>query len=88
MLVRTKERKGVFFKDVKVGQVFREDNNEYIFMKIDFEDEYICCPRCDQDFRITDEKGLAYAVELKSGLVYEFDEHLTVEVVQGAFVEE
>lgn len=88
MIVKAKERKGVFFKDVKVGQVFREDNNEYIFMKIDFEDEYICCPRCDLDLSINDEKGITYAVELNSGLVYEFDEHSMVEIVQGAFVEE
>jgi hypothetical protein len=88
MLVRIKERRDIFFKDVKVGQVFREDNNEYVFMKIEFEDDYICCPRCDTDISINDEKGKTYAVELNSGLVYEFDPHSTVEIVQGAFVEE
>lgn len=89
MLVRVKERTETFFKDVKVGQVFRDDNNDDIFMKVALEDDYVCCPRCDEDIRINDEKGTAiYAVDLSSGLVYEFDSHSTVEIVQGAFVEE
>lgn len=88
MLVKTKERKETFFKDITVGQVFREGNNEDIFMKIDFEDDYVFCPRCDKDIHISDEKGITYAVELKSGLVYEFAPCSIVEVVQGAFIED
>lgn len=88
MLVKTKERKETFFKDVKVGQVFRKRHDEEIYMKIELEDDCICCPRCDLDLSINDEKGITYAVELNSGLVYEFDEHSMVEIVQGAFIEE
>lgn len=88
MLVRTKERKEIFFKDVKVGQVFREYSEEDVYMKVSLEDDYICCPRCDENIHINDEKGMAYAVDLASGLVYEFDSHTTVEIIQGAFIEE
>lgn len=89
MLVRAKERKEIFFKDIKVGQVFRKDRSEYIFMKVFLEDDFIVCPNCDEDIRINDEKGSGfYAVELSTGLVYEFDSHLIVEIVQGAFIEE
>lgn len=88
MLVKVKGRKEIFFKEVKVGQVFRECRDEEIYMKIKLEDDCICCPRCDLDLSINDEKGIAYAVELSSGLVYEFDEHSMVEIVQGAFIEE
>jgi hypothetical protein len=88
MLVKTKERKEIFFKEVKVGQVFRECRDEEVYMKIRFEDDCICCPRCDLDLSINDEKDITYAVELSSGLVYEFDEHSMVEIVQGAFIEE
>ena len=88
MIVKSKERKEIFFKDIKVGQVFREYRDEGIYMKIKLEDDCICCPRCDLDLSINDEKGITYAVELNSGLVYEFDEHSMVEIVQGAFIEE
>lgn len=87
MLVKAKERKEIFFREVKVGQVFRDDN-EYIYMKVNLENNYICCPICDSDIGINDEKGITYAVELNSGLVYEFDPHSTVEIVQGYFIEE
>lgn len=88
MLVRAKERTETFFNDIKIGQVFKDEDDD-IFMKVHLEDDYICCPRCDQDIRIHEEKGIAiYAVKLSSGLVYEFDEHATVEIVQGAFIEE
>ena len=68
MIVKAKERKETFFKDVKVGQVFRDDSDECIFMKVALEDDYVCCPRCDEDIRINDEKGTAiYAVDHKCG---------------------
>lgn len=88
MLVRTKERKEIFFKDVKVGQVFREYNEEDVYMKVSLEDDFICCPRCDEDIHINDEKGMASAVNLASGLVYDFEPQTTVEIIQGAFIEE
>lgn len=88
MLVRTKERKEIFFKDVKVGQVFREYSEEDVYMKVSLEDDFICCPRCDEDIHINDEKGMASAVNLASGLVYDFEPQTTVEIIQGAFIEE
>lgn len=88
MIVKSKKREEIFFKDVKVGQVFRECHDKEIYMKIELEDDCICCPRCDLNLSINDEKGITYAVELNSGLVYEFDEHSMVEIVQGAFIEE
>lgn len=88
MLVKTKERKETLFKDIKIGQVFRDNNNESIFVKIYFEDDYICCPECEEDININNEKGEVYAVELDSGLVYEFDPRSIVEIIRGAFVED
>lgn len=88
MIVKSKERKEIFFKDVKVGQVFREYGEEDVYMKVSLEDDFICCPRCDEDIHINDEKGMDYAVNLTLGLVYEFDSHTTVEIIQGAFIEE
>ena len=88
MIVKAKERKEMIFQELKVGEVFRAYRDEDIYMKIKLEDDCICCPRCDLDLNINDEKGITYAVELNSGLVYEFDEHSMVEIAQGAFVEE
>ena len=86
MVVKSKERKEIFFKDIKVGQVFREDDD--IYMKVRLEDDYICCPRCDEDIHINDETSGYFGVDLESGLVYEFDIHSTVEPIQGYFIEE
>lgn len=85
MLVRAKERKELIFQELKVGEVFKA-NDGAILMKVRFEDDCICCPRCDMTININDEK--IYAVELNSGLMYEFDEYSTVEIIQGAFIEE
>jgi uncharacterized C2H2 Zn-finger protein len=54
MIVKSKERKEIFFKDVKVGQVFREHGEEDVYMKVSLEDDFICCPRCDEDIHIND----------------------------------
>lgn len=88
MLVKTKERKKTFFKDIPVGQIFREGNNEEVFMKIDFADDYICCPICEVDISIKDATDKTHAVKLKSGLVYEFEPYSAVNVTQGAFIED
>lgn len=87
MLVKSKERKEVFFRDIEVGQVFKDENND-IFMKVHLEDDDIYCPVCNADICINDEKGCTGAVELGSGLVYDFEGHSTVEIVQGYFIEE
>lgn len=84
MVVRAKEMKGTFFKDIKVGQVFRDIDSDNIFMKVNFEDNYFYCPRCGEEIPINDD----YAVELKSGLLYGFNSFEEVEIIQGAFVEE
>ena len=86
MIVKSKERKEVFFRDIKVGQVFRDD--EGIFMKIQLEDDYIVCPRCNEDIHISDVNCTEYAVELTTGLTYEMSGHIMVEPIQGYFVEE
>ena len=88
MIVKAKEREKIYFKDIKVGQVFRECGGETIYMKVSLEDDYICCPECGEDFHINNEKNMVYAVELNRGLIYDFDTHTTVEIVQGAFTEE
>ena len=88
MIVKAKEKKEAYFKDVKVGQVFRECGEETIYMKVSFEDDFICCPNCGADFHINNEKDMVYAIELNRGLIYEFDTYSTVEIVKGAFIEE
>lgn len=88
MIVKAKEREEIYFKDVKEGQVFKQYADDSIYMKVGFEDDSICCPRCDEDIHISEEKGMGYAVELNSGLIYDFDTHSTVEIIQGTFIEE
>jgi hypothetical protein len=85
MIVRTKERKEIFFKDIPVGQVFRED--DALFMKVQLNDDVIGCPRCDENIDLERELG-ELAVELSSGLIYEFELHAVVELVEGSFIEE
>lgn len=88
MIVKAKEKEKIYFKDVKIGQVFREYGEETIYMKVSLEDDLICCPRCDEDIHINEEKGTGYAVELNSGHLYDFSSLTKVENVQGAFTEE
>ena len=88
MIVKAKEKEKIYFKDVKIGQVFRECGWETIYMKVNFEDDSICCPDCGEDFHINNEKNRVYAVELNRGLIHEFSSLSTVEIVQGAFIEE
>lgn len=86
MIVKSREKKEVLFRDIKVGQVFK--NDEGVFVKIRLEDDYIVCPRCDEDIHITDINCTEYAVELTTGLAYEISGHIMVEPIQGYFVEE
>lgn len=89
MLVKTKEKSMTIFKDIEVGQVFRDNDSGIICMKVDLEDDYICCPRCDEEININDEKGKAiYAVELETGMIFAFENLEQVEIIQGAFVED
>ncbi len=88
MIVKAKEREEIYFKDIKVGQVFREYGEEPIYMKVSLEDDFICCPECGEDFHINNEKSMVYAVDLNYGHIYEFSSLTIVEIVQGAFIEE
>ena len=88
MIVKTKEKEKIYFKDVKVGQVFRECGEETIYMKVDFENDYICCPRCEEDINIYDQTGDCWAVELSKGSIYEFNVDDCVEPIQGCFIKE
>ena len=87
MIVKAKERKEMIFQELEVGQVFKDENND-IFMKVRLEDDDICCPRCDLDLSINDEKGNTSAVELSTGLVYDFEWCEKVRPIQGYFIEE
>ena len=87
MIVKAKERKEMIFQELKVGEVF-EDNDGDILMKVRFEDDYVCCPRCDEDIHINDERGDSGAVELSTGLVYDFEWCEKVRPIQGYFIEE
>lgn len=86
MIVKAKEREEIFFRDIKIGQVFRDD--EGVFMKMRLEDDYVVCPRCDEDIHISDVNCTEYAVELTTGLAYEISGHTVVEPIQGYFIEE
>ena len=87
MIVKAKERKEMSFQELKVGEVF-EGNEGAIFMKVRFEDDYICCPRCDEDIHINDEKENTSAVELSTGSIYDFEWCERVKPIQGYFIEE
>ena len=86
MRLKLKERKEITFQEVGIGQIFKYDDS--IFMKVDFENDYICCPRCEEDINIYDQTGDCWAVELSKGSIYEFDTNKLVEPIQGYFIEE
>ena len=86
MRLKLKERKEITFQEVGIGQIFKYDDS--IFMKVDFENDYICCPRCEEDINIYDQTGDCWAVELSKGSIYELDTNNWVEPIQGYFIEE
>lgn len=86
MIVKLKERKKITFQEVKKGQIFKHGVS--VYMKVDFEDDYICCPRCEEDINIYDQKGDCWATELNTGSIYEFNINDWVELIQGCFIEE
>lgn len=85
MRIKAKNKTEVLFKDVSVGQVFREEGA--LFMKVLLNDDIIACPRCDESIDLERELG-ELAVELSSGLIYEFALHAVVELIEGSFIEE
>lgn len=87
MIVKTKERKEITFQELEVGQVF-EKIDGVILMKVRFEDDYICCPRCNEDIHINDEKGSEGVVELSTGSIFDFEWHERVRPIQGYFIKE
>ena len=87
MIIKAKKRKEMLFQELEVGQVFEGDEGS-IFMKVRFGDVYVCCPSCDEDIHINDEKGDTSAVELSTGLVYDFEWCEKVRPIQGYFIEE
>lgn len=85
MKIKAKNKTKVLFKDIPFGQVFREDGA--FFMKVQLNDDVIECPRCDENIDLERELG-ELAVELSSGLIYEFGLHAVIELVEGSFIEE
>ena len=85
MKIKAKNKTEVFFKDIPFGQVFREDGA--LFMKVQLNNEVIGCPRCDESIDLERELG-ELAVELSSGMIYEFELHAVIELVEGSFIEE
>ena len=49
MILKLKEKKEITFEEIGIGQIFKYDDS--IFMKVDFENDYICCPRCEESDR-------------------------------------
>ena len=86
MILKLKKRKEITFQEVEIGQIFKY--NDSIFMKVDFENDYICCPRCEEDINIYDQTGDCWAVELSKGSIYAFDTDTWVEPIHGYFIEE
>lgn len=85
MKIKAKNKTEILFKDVSVGQVFREDGA--LFMRVQLNDDVIECPRCDENIDLERELG-ELAVELSSGSIYEFALHAVVELIEGSFIEE
>jgi hypothetical protein len=85
MKIKAKNKTEVLFKDIPFGQVFRED--DALFMKVQLNDEVIGCRRCGESIDLERELG-ELAVELSSGMVYEFELHAVIELVEGSFIEE
>lgn len=85
MIVKSKNVQTKPFKEVQRGAVFRSD--EDLFMKVYLEEDYIACPRCDEDIYAGRELG-GLAVHLESGEIDKFDDWENVEIVTGSFIEE
>ena len=85
MFVKSKNLKTKDFKDIEGGTVFRINNE--LFMKVFLDDDYIACPRCDEDIYAGRELG-GIAVPLKSGDINNTGDWECVEIVTGSFVEE
>ncbi len=85
MVVKSKSLPTKAFKDIEGGTVFRSDNE--LFMKVYLDEDYIVCPRCDEDIYAGKELG-GLAVHLETGDVNKFDDWESVDIVTGSFVEE
>lgn len=85
MRTKAKSKTEVYFKDIPFGQVFRTD--EDLFMKVQLNDDIVECSRCGESIDLERELG-ELAVELGSGLIYQFELHRVVELVEGTFIEE
>ena len=85
MYVQSKKLQTRDFKDIEGGTVFRINNE--LFMKVFLDDDYIACPRCDEDIYAGRELG-GIAVHLKSGDINKIGDWECVEIVTGSFVEE
>lgn len=85
MVVKSKSLPTKVFKDIEGGAVFRSDNE--LFMKVCLDEDYIVCPRCDEDIYAGKELG-GLAVHLETGDVSKFDDWESIDIVTGSFVEE
>ena len=85
MKTKTKHTPTKAFKDIERGAVFRDDDE--LFMKVFMDDDYIACPRCDEDIYAGKELG-GIAVHLETGDVHKFNDWDCFEIVNGTFVEE
>ena len=85
MRTKAKSKTEAYFIDIPFGQVFRTD--EVLFMKVQLNDDIVECSRCGESIDLERELG-ELAVELGSGLIYQFELHRVVELVEGSFIEE
>jgi hypothetical protein len=85
MEVKAKDTHKTPFIDINVGTVFRDDGE--LYMRVFMEDDYIVCPRCNEDIYAGKELG-GVAVHLITGDVHKFDDWDYFEVVNGKFIEE
>lgn len=85
MRIKAKSKTEVLIKDIPFGQVFRAD--EDLFMKVQLNDDIVECSECGESIDLERELG-ELAVELGSGLIYQFEPYAEVKLIEGSFIEE
>lgn len=84
MKVTRKSEKRVRFAELKVGEVFVEDDE--VFIKCRYEGENIFCPRCDEQVDIVNELE-HLAVTLSTGELWNFESYNMVTRIECEVVE-
>lgn len=78
MKVITRGKKTVRLESIPYGDCFKLSNKYYVRVGLNAE---VCCPECEETFACDEYGHTIYALDLKTGIVEEFDNYyLEVEI--------